>query len=190
MRKLALLTVAATAALGLARTAIAAPPSVVINGGGIVENTDTGLPGAPGDLTSIGGFVAIAKGESEVGVNDGMVWTNVKGQIQAKLFAASDPTQQLSALHGKVVCIALLAGGDAESGDYEVRFVVTRSSGDFPVPVGKHGSLFVNDSGLPSAGGTNMADENFDPNEFDNPNCDEVPGSAHEPLVAGNFTVH
>ena len=103
MRRLALLTVAATVALGLARTAIAAPPTVIINGGGIVENTDTGLPGAPGDLTSIGGFVGIAKGESVVGENDGMVWTNVKGQIQAKLFAASDPTQQLSALHGKVV---------------------------------------------------------------------------------------
>ncbi len=45
------------------------------------------------------------------------------------------------------------------------------------------------DDGLPSEGGTDMADENFDPAEFANPNCDEVTGSAHEPLVAGNFTV-
>jgi len=163
----------------------AAPPTVLLTGGGIVQNTDTGLPGAPVDLTSIGGFVAIAKGASVVGTNGGTVWTNVKGQIQAKLFAASNPTQNLSTLHGKVVCIALLTNGD-----YEVRFVVTRSSGDFPVPPTKHGSLYVFDDGLPSEGGTDMADENFDPAQFDNSVCDTVPGSANEPLVSGNFTVH
>jgi hypothetical protein len=190
MKNLATLATAALVAVGLASTAVAAPPTVILTGGGIVQNTDSGLPGAPADLTSIGGFVAIAKGPGAINARGALVWTNVKGQIQAKLFAASNPTQHLSTLHGKVVCIALLPGGIPGMGDYEVRFVVTRSSGDFPAPVGAHGSLFVNDSGLPSAGGTDMADENFDPTEFDNAVCDTVGGSAHEPVVAGNFTVH
>ena len=186
MRNLASLAIAALVAVGLADTAVAARPTVVLTGGGIVQNNDSGL----GVLTSVGGFVAKAKGSSVLGTNGGRVWTNVKGQIQAKLVSFADPNLNLSRLHGKAVCIALLAGGVSGSGDYEVRFIVTRSSGDFPVPVGAHGSLFINDSGPPSAGGTDMADEDFDPLDFDNPNCDDVGGSAHEPLVAGNFTVH
>ena len=185
MKTLAIL-VAVAVTFGLALTAGAAPPTVVLTGGGGVQNNDSGL----GVLTSVGGFVAIAKGTSVIGTNGGDVWTDAKGRLQAKLVNATDPTQNLSTLHGKVVCIALLAGGVAGSGDYEVRFKVTRSSGDFPVPVGAYGSLYVFDSGLPSEGGTDMADENFDPAEFENAVCDTVAGSAHEPLVFGNFTVH
>ena len=188
MRNLATIVTAALIAVGLAGTAIAKPPTVLLTGGGTVQNNDSGL----GILTSVGGFNAKATGVGEAGSNGGTVWTNAKGQIQAKLVDATDPTRNVSTLHGKVVCIALLSGGVFVAGDYEVRFVVTRSSGEFPVPVGAYGSLFVNDSGPPSAGGTDMADENFDPLEFDNSDCDSVdPGrGAHEPVVAGNFTVH
>ncbi len=181
IKKLTLLAAMGAVVVLLAGSLQAAPPTVLLTGGGIVQNNDSGL----GVLTSVGGFVAIAKGASAVGANGATVWNDVKGRIQAKLVDAANPTQNLSTLHGKVVCIALLI-----TGDYEVRFIVTRSSGDFPVPVGAHGSLFVFDDGLPSAGGTDMADENFDPAEFNNPVCDTVGGSAHEPLVAGNFTVH
>ena len=114
------------------------------------------------------------------------VWNNAKGQIEAKLVDSGDPTLNLSTLHGKVVCIAFRSG----TGDYEVRFVVTRSSGTFAVPLGSHASFFVKDNGLPSAGLTDLADENFDPAEFDTEECDTVSGSAHEPVVAGNFTAH
>jgi hypothetical protein len=184
MRTLTTLATATLIAVGLAGTAAAAPPSVVITGGGVVQNNDSGL----GVLTSVGGFVAIAKGDSVPGINLGAVWTDVKGQIQAKLVDPTDPTEDLSTLHGNVVCIALLAGGIEGQGDYEVRFQVTRSAGDFAVPVGKYGSLFVNDSGLPSEGGTDMADEDF--SNLDEDECDVVGGFAHERLLSGNFTVH
>ena len=186
MTNLTKLATAALVAVGLAVVAVAAPPTVLITGGGIVQNNDSGL----GDLTSVGGFVAMAKGAGVTGTNGGTVWTDVKGQIEAKLVDAANPTVDLSTLHGKVVCIALLSDGVPGTGDYEVRIVVTRSSGTFGVPVGAHGSLYLNDSGLPSAGGIDMGDENFDPDQFENSECDTVGGSAHEPLVAGNFTVH
>jgi len=187
MRNLATLTIAALIAVGLADTAVAGPPTVLLTGGGIVQNNDSGL----GDLTSVGGFVAMAKGRGLIGGNRGTVWNNAKGQIEAKLVDSGDPTLNLSTLHGKVVCIAFRSDGSKGGiGDYEVRFMVTRSSGIFAVPVGSYASFFVRDNGLPSAGLTDLADENFAPEQFGNKECDTVSGSAHEPVVAGNFTAH
>ena len=42
MRNLATLATAALIAVGLAGTAVARPPTVVLTGGGIVKNTDSG----------------------------------------------------------------------------------------------------------------------------------------------------
>ncbi len=83
-----------------------------------------------------------------------------------------------STLHGTVVCIA-----EIDTDEYEVRFVVTKSSGAFAVPVGSYASLFVIDSDP-----VDMGDENFsDPATTE---CGVVGGTAHEPIVNGNVTVH
>jgi hypothetical protein len=179
MKKLMTLAIVALFTISFAAIVMAAPPTIKITGGGIVQNNDSGL----GDLISVGGFVAMAKGSSVLGLNGGDVWSNVKGQIQSKLVDATDPTRNVSSLHGEVVCIAALLNGS-----YEVRFVITRSSGENPVPPGMYGSLFVKDSGLPSEGGTDLADEDF--SNLGESQCDTVGGEAHEPLLAGNFTVH
>ena len=187
MRNLKIIAIAALVAIGLAGTAIAHPPGVLIAGGGVANNDDSLIPGLTGVglLTAVGGLVAKTKGAGvDINGNGNTVWA-AKGQIESKLVVADDPTRDVSTPHGKVVCIALRPA----TSDYEVRFKVTRSSGDFAVPVGDYGSVFVKDSGRPSAGGTDMVDESFDPAELDNSDCDVVSGSAHEPVVAGNLTV-
>jgi len=166
---ISLFVFALTVAFG-AGSALAAPPTVVINGGGIVENNNSGL----GDLVSIGGFTAIAKGDPAAANG-----SPAKGQIQSKSAESADPTITLAAIHGKVVCVA-----DLQNGDWEVRFRVTRAAGFADGLQDSYGSLFINDEG-------DMMDEGFA--DLENEKCVEnadVASYALEPVLAGHFTVH
>jgi hypothetical protein len=150
----------------------------LITGGGIVQNNNS-VGGDEPELLAIGGFVAKATGEGETETD----WT-ARGQIQAKIFDTADPTNTLSMLHGRVVCIAQL-----DENFWEIRFQVTRSAGVFPVEVDQYGSLFVQDNGKPGTEGPpDMADESFD--KADDPTCGLDLSFGLEPVIAGNFTVH
>ena len=99
-----------------------------------------------------------------------------------------------------MVCIADLGPGGAHGGTdedvWEVRFKVTRSAGDFAVPVDScgdgtqpcYGSLFVQDNGTP--GTLDMADENFDSEFLGDDRCGLALAFDLEPVLAGNFTAH
>ena len=158
------------AVFGFVSTATAAGPDIVINGGGVVDNDNSGL----GDLTAIGGFVAISTSTG------GPTWT-ARGQLQSKLVSTAAVT--LATINADVVCIQAHSEGDVH---YEVRFMVTRTDVDFPA-VGDYGSLYVWDGGT-RGGGDDRADESFaDPGNAD---CDSVESHGPEPVISGNFTVH
>jgi len=170
MRNVAKIATVALVAIGLAGTAIGGPPTVKITGGGIAVNNNSGF----GEFLSVGGFSAIMKGDK------------VKGQIQARSVLASNPTIEVSSIHGKVVCVEHVGGGV-----WEVRFIVTKATGLALAAelLGGHGSLFVLDGGSPGAG-NDMIDEGFaDP---DTAACGGVDAGriGLEPVLAGNFTVH
>jgi hypothetical protein len=171
MKRLTLLFVVALLSVSLAGAVIAkGGPSVVINGGGIAENSNHGLP-LP-TLLSVGGFTAHMKGDK------------VKGQVQSKSVVAEDPTIVLGSVHGRVVCMMDL-GDDT----WEVRFEVTKASGFAAGLLTFYGSLFVKDGGTPGAG-NDWIDEGFaDPEGAD---CGGPDADSYnlEPVVAGNFNVH
>ena len=150
------------------------PPGTMITGGGVAENNNSGL----GELHAIGGFVAQDRGAVAT------------GQIQARTFLASDPTQTLSVLHGRVVCILNLGDGSGVGGTnadvWEIRFQVNRSAGEFAVPVGSFGSIFVQDNGTPGAG-NDLVDESFA--NLGVPGCGVDGPFGLEPVLAGDFTV-
>jgi len=164
---------------------------IIITGGGIVENNNSGF----GDLLSVGGFVAKYKGSGDDDIGVCPEFLYAKGQIQAKATIAIDPLNPIGAIHGKVVCIANLGpdacgaeGGDNENDVWEVRFEVTHSRGDFAVPVGDFGSLIVQDNATPGSAG-DLVDESF---SHSGPECcqlDVVADCGLEAVLHGNFMV-
>ena len=148
-----------------------------ITGGGITLNNNSGF----GEFVAIGGFSARATGPAEEGISP------ARGQVQAKSVPAD-----LGTLHAEVVCIANLGrsgdvdgGGDPDNDVWEIRIRVTKSSS---LPVGFHGSIFVQDNGRGSA--VDFADENFDPPPAaDNGNCGETTKFELEPVLRGSITV-
>jgi len=168
--------------------------TIIITGGGIVENNNHGIAGIAG-LLSVGGFVAKYKGNMGGGGGD-CEELYAKGQIQAKATVEGDPLNPIGAIHGKVVCIANLGpdacgaeGGDNQNDVWEVRFLVTHSRGDFAVPVDTYGSLFVQDNATPGSAG-DLADESFLPGNEDCCQEDVVNNCELENVLHGNFTVH
>ena len=162
---------------------------IIITGGGIVENNNSGF----GDLLSVGGFVAKYKGSGGSG-GGACEELYAKGQIQAKATVEGDPLSPIGAIHGKVVCIANLGPDACDSQNdndvWEVRFEVTHSRGLFAVPVGDFGSLIVQDNATPGSAG-DRADESFiNPDDEDCCLLDVVADCELEDVLHGNFTVH
>jgi hypothetical protein len=171
MKRFVTASISALLLVFVAGVATAGPSVVKINGGGIAQNSNSGL----GELLSVGGFTAIRKANGVV-----------KGQIQSKSVLASDPAIEIASIHGSVVCIEEVA---ATPGVWEVRFEVTKATGLAGSLFGGYGSLFVSDGGSPGAGNDSI-DEGFaDP---DNQACGgiDATNSSPEPVLAGNFTVH
>ncbi|MCH8005551.1 MAG: hypothetical protein IH888_04885 [Planctomycetes bacterium] len=102
------------------------------------------------------------------------------GQVQFKAVdAAGDLVSQL---HGNVTCVAETTAVAGSQG-WEIRFVVTHSAGPFPVPIGDHGSIFVQDN--PTG---DMVDESFD--DLGNSSCgDNDDDVTWEPMLKGDIKV-
>ena len=100
------------------------------------------------------------------------------------------PAVPLGSLHAKVVCIANLGpssgvdgGGNAANDVWEMRIRVTKTSS--LLPVGAHGSIFVQDNGRGS--GVDFADENF--GALGENDCGVTTSFQLERVLQGSITV-
>ena len=170
MKRFALILITALLALSINGLAFAkGPPTVVINGGGIAVNNNSGV--FPDALT-IGKVTALMKGGK------------VRGMVKARTVLTADPTVTVAAIRGKVVCMEEL-----DNFVWEVRFEVVRAAGAADGLVGAYGSVFVFDGGNPGAG-NDFIDESFStPADEECGNLVEGTDFGLEPVIAGNFKV-
>jgi hypothetical protein len=197
------MTTAVVASLSFAAALAQAAPNPKVTGGGVTRNYNSVSPYGTLHLLTFSGFNGQATGPGVLVPFPpfGVMATIYpgRGQMEWKTVLEDDPSTTLADIHGRVVCIANLGPSglidgddpnDAEVADplgdvWEIRFQITRITGQVLPPVPIYGSVFVQDGGQ-----TDFADESFSTATILNPSCAVNPFFGLEPHLAGNITVH
>ena len=163
-----LVPIAMVALLIIAAVPAAGSSHPIIKGSGVAQNDNSGV--FPVGTVGIGGFNADTK--------EGVAKGKVKFQTEYPRGTV------LSQLQGRVVCYEWTTGVPAGGQGWEIRFVVISSSGTYAVPVGKYGSIYVQDNGKTG----DMIDETFD--NPDDPNCGQSDASVGwEAMLEGGIKI-